>query len=695
MSRQSLSHHPLNPWHCAALVWLLGALGLALLLAAPSARAMETGEASRGTLLLQGEDGQRHPAPTLDTDVQMQVTAMLARVTVRQTFRNPGDRWAEGIYVFPLPENAAVDHMRMKVGERVIEGQIRERQAARKQYEQAKQTGRRAALVEQRRPNIFTTAVANIAPHGEVTVVIQYQQAVSWRDGRFSLRFPTVVEPRYIPGTPIREKVQLGTQGWARDTDQVPDASRITPPVRKPEQGPINPVHIHVDLAPGFPLASLASPYHRITTHESADDHYTIDLASGQVPADRDFVLQWTPLPGKAPKAALFTQHGGDGDYALLLLMPPGKETLAKQAGYRDVTFVIDTSGSMGGTSIHQAKAALQLGLDGLKPTDRFNVIEFNSNTRSLFPAVVDATPGNLARAKAWVDSLDANGGTEMLAALNAALGGQRDGRRLRQVVFLTDGAVGNEDALFRVIKQRLGDARLFTVGIGSAPNGHFMTKAAEYGHGSYTYIGSSNEVLARMGELLKKLEYPALTHIRVELPGDAKAEIYPRPLPDLYLDEPLQLVLRADQLPSRLLVRGEFGNRPWQVEVGLGTKGDRPGVAVQWARARIASLMDRYREAGDQARRMTARDAVLKTALAHHLVSRFTSLVAVDKTPARPAGQPLDSHALETNLPAGMQYKKVFGMARTATPAELELLLGALALLAAALLARRSRGAA
>lgn len=679
------------------LLGLLGLMALPMCLALPrDAAAAEAStqprEVTQGSLLLRADAPDRYiPAPTLHTDVAMDVTAMIARVTVRQRFRNPSTAWAEGVYVFPLPETAAVDRLRMRIGERIIEGQIKEREEAKKTYEQAKQAGQAASLVEQERPNIFTTSVANIAPGGEVTVEIEYQQDVSYRDRTFSLRFPMVVGPRYIPGTPLMQEAPIEAHidtfgnGWAMNTDQVPDASRITPPVRHPTKGPINPVSLTVRLNPGFALERLESPYHRIDVQAGTGYERRITLADGEVPADRDFELVWRSKESEAPQAALFTENKDGAAYAMLMLMPPGTEALNRQNGGREVTFVIDTSGSMHGASITQAREALLLALDRLTTNDLFNVIQFNSVTASLFSGVQPATRENVLLARAYVSQLQAEGGTEMRPALELALQEQSENNnRLRQVIFLTDGAVGNEDELFRLIRERLGRARLFTVGIGSAPNSHFMRKAAQFGRGSFTYIGDPREVFVKMEELLRRLEYPALTDIRIDLPKGATGEIFPEPIPDLYLGEPVVVALRAPTLPKELTVQGMFGNRPWRSTVSLSGGQQSAGVAVLWAGRKIASLMDRQVDARDETERQTLRRAVIDTSLAHHLVSRYTSLVAVDVTPVRPAQENLNTHAMETNLPHGWSYEHVFGMPQTATLADLNLLLGILLLVIA-----------
>ena len=548
--------------------------------------------------------------------------------------------------------------------------------AARTAYEQARQQGRRTSLVEQERPNVFTASVANIPPGAAITVEIEYQQAVRYDAGRFRLRFPMVVGPRYSPGT---------------DTDAVPDASRITPPVRHPSEGPINPVTLRVELDPGVPLAGVESPYHAIHTTALRDGRYEVALQQGSVAADRDFELAWEPVAGATPAAVLLTEAKGDEVFALLMVMPPAPAAAARERLPREAVFVLDHSGSMAGASIAQARAALKLALARLRPTDTFNVIRFNHRTDGLFPEARPATPQNLGAAERYVEALGADGGTEILPALARALdGGERPGR-VRQVIFLTDGAVGNEPRLFEAIRERLGDSRLFTIGIGSAPNSHFMREAARLGRGTFTHVGSPTEVQQRMTELFRKLESPALADLRLELPGAGDPEILPHPLPDLYAGEPVVVALRARTLPTHAVLRGRSGTTAWESEVPLRDSAPGAGLAVHWARAKIGALLDQRRAGAADG---DVRDAVIEVALRHQLVSAYTSLVAVDVTPARPADAPLTSHALATNLPHGWEYDAVLGAGQGATAAPLHLVIGLAALaIAAALRSWLGRG--
>lgn len=404
-----------------------------------------------------------------------------------------------------------------------------------------------------------------------------------------------------------------------------------------------------------------------------------MQLSATTVPADRDFVLQWAPTPADAPRAALFAEQIQGQTHALMMVMPPNDETAGVQPPAREVVFVVDTSGSMAGESMPQAKAALQLALQRLRPADRFNIIRFSDTTRSLYQASQTASPGNLSRASGFVSALLADGGTEMAPALRLALQDDRQGKELRQVVFLTDGAVGNEDALFDLIRTHLGRSRLFTVGIGSAPNSWFMTRAADFGRGSYTYIADQGQVQARMDDLFRRLERPAMTDLALNLPEGLSAEIHPERIPDLYDGEPLMVVMRfplaLESISGELSIQGQRGGRPWQVTLPLDRSGEGEGIGVLWARRRIADLMARERstEAGG------VREQIVDTALAYHLVSQYTSLVAVDVTPSRPLAETLASHAVPTHLPKGWEFDKVFGsLPRTATAAPLFLAMGA-----------------
>jgi Ca-activated chloride channel family protein len=658
---------PRVPWAIQlalfATLTLLAVIGAAWANAQDERRTERPRDAESGRLFFRNDDQAHVAAPLLNTDVRIAVSGVIARATVKQQFENTSPNWVEGIYVFPLPPDSAVDRLRLTIGERVITGTIEERQQAQRAYQQARAQGQRAGLVEQERPNIFTTSVANIGPGEKVTVEIEYQESLRYDQGRFTLRFPLVVGPRYIPG----ETVQVAARGWSPPTTQVPDAHRITPPVRDPAEGKGNPVSLQVDIDAGFKLATVESNTHAIATKEDSSGRTLVALADAFVPADRDFVLTWRPEAGSAPTAGLFAETREGRTHLLALLMPPGADAPSAVPA-REMIFVIDTSGSMEGTSIRQAKAALHLGLDRLKPGDTFNIIQFNSTASALFGGPQPVAADSLRMAHDYVEALRANGGTEMMSALGLALDGRTETERMRQVVFLTDGAVGNEDALFRRIQERLGDSRLFTIGIGSAPNAWFMARAAQAGRGTFTNIDKPGEVTQRMAALFEKLEKPALTDITVEWPVGLEVETYPAPIPDLYAGEPVVFAASTNAtLPADAVVRvsGRSGGQAWTRSLSLGGRDDRPGIAAVWARRKLAALEDSRL---DGAAQETVRAESLKLALAYQLVSRYTSLIAIDPMPVRPVNEPVVRGEVPTNLPDGWSHEAVFGRAKHAT---------------------------
>jgi Ca-activated chloride channel family protein len=619
-------------------------------------------------------------ATKLNTDVEIDVSGIVARVTVKQVFRNDGSTWSEGLYQFPLPDDAAVDRMRLQAGERIIVGEIQEKAAAQKAYETAKREGKRASLVNQQRRNLFTTSVANIGPGETVTIEISYLQPVAYDDGAFSLRFPTTLTPRYIPGQPLADKQG---SGWSPDTDQVPDASLVTPPMVTRSSD--HRIRLRASIDAGMPLEVIASRYHPIDVN-GADGSYTVTLRNSAEMMDHDFELVWRAALSKVPRVALFAEPQQDENHLLLLLLPPSQSAEQDAVPPRDLTLVIDTSGSMQGVSLEQAKQAVQLALDGLRDQDHFNLIQFNSVTDMLYPQSVPVTSETLRTARAWVQGLVANGGTEMRPALAMALRGSTS-KGLRQVVFVTDGSVGNETELFSFIEQKLGDTRLFTVGIGSAPNGFFMRKAAETGRGTFVTISALHEVQEKMTRLMSRLRDPVITDIQLEWPDGLGVTAYPERVADLYRGEPVLVSARLQTLPrdgDLLLVTGDSPAGAWSMQVPLAKPGSNAGIAALWARADIATLLDRARQQGNVE---AEREAVLATALRYHLVSPYTSLVAVDRTPVRPTDEALSRDKVPNLLPYGQSHRAIFGFPATATFGPLQRMLGAACLLLATLL--------
>lgn len=637
---------------------------------------LQPGDARSGSLLLKG-DGAYTEAIRLGIDVDITVSGPTLRTRVTQIFRNPTNDWVEATYVYPLATDGAVDTLKMVVGDRVIVGDIRERQQARVIYEQARRNGQKAALTEQERPNIFTNSVANIGPGETVLVQIEYQEPVHQAGNEYSLRVPLVVGPRYSPA-PIVQSVDFRKDGsgWgATNSDPVPDRDRISPPVLDPaknpsKNAPINPTSITVHLKAGFALGEVKSHHHNVKIESPDSTTRVVTLADGTVPADRDFELTWKPAAGKAPSVGLFREHVGDADYLLAFVTPPAAEQATQKPLPREVVFVIDNSGSMGGTSIEQAKASLLYALGRLQPNDRFNVIRFDDTMDVLFPTSLPADTAHVGEATSFVSALQARGGTEMVPAMRAALTDKLgDTNMVRQIVFLTDGAIGNEQQLFETITAMRGRSRVFMVGIGSAPNTYLMTRASELGRGAFTHIGSVEQVEERMRGLFAKLENPAVTGLTAKF-SEAKADVTPAIIPDIYRGEPLVLAAKLDKLAGSLEIKGRVGDRPWSVTLPLQDAAEGKGLSKLWARRKIGDA-----EVARTLRKMTPEDTdktILALALDHQIVTRLTSLVAVDKTPSRPEGERLKLSELPINLPAGWDFAKLFGERPQLTPTQL-----------------------
>ncbi|MFV9614961.1 MAG: marine proteobacterial sortase target protein [Gammaproteobacteria bacterium] len=632
-------------------------------------------QAQHGSVWLLPDNGIYIEAMQMQTDVDYEVTGSIARAKVKQKFKNSSSLWAEGMYVFPLPENAAVDHFRMIIGERIIEGQIKERVVAKRIYQRAKSAGKKASLIEQQRPNVFTTSLANIAPGEEITVEFEFQQLLDYKDNSYRLRFPMVVGPRYHteqnhPGLTSVENMAthaLDETSVYTETDQLNKAN--------------NPIHIHVLLDTGVSLYDLSSSYHRINIIQTSETRYSVSTMDKNMAADRDFELVWTPQLNNNPQLSAYNENINAENYTMLTLLPPELEHLQEKVQARDVVFVLDISGSMAGTSIAQAKASVITALDGLSSVDRFNIIWFNNETDRLFPKTVTASQQYIDYAKRFIDNLDADGGTEMLPALKLALSDNEEASRFRQVIFLTDGNISNETELFDVIDKQLGNSRLFTIGIGSAPNAYFMSKAAAKGRGTFTYIGNVNEVQEKTITLFKKLETPALINIQLAINSKTidknEYEVFPAILADLYAGETATILIKGKQLPRNITVKGNYGNSEWQTSSEL-TSTIQSGIRIAWARKKIASLMDLQHKSTAEDERAAIKKEVTQTALEHHLVSRYTSLLAVDVTPVNADGI-LYRQRLKNKLPHGWKNSTTANglmLAQTAAGSTLNLLM-------------------
>ena len=591
-------------------------------------------EAESGSMLFKFDDNTTFMQIALDTSVEMDITGNINRVIVEQVFTNPSDKWAEGVYVFPLPEDSAVDQLRMYVDERVIEGQIHEKEEAKKIYEKAKSEGKSASLVEQQRPNIFTTNVANIAPGGKIKVAIEYQQAVSISNNRYSVRFPMVVGDRYIPGAPIyTPDDSLGT---SFNTNEVKDASKITPISENHVRTLVDenyetnlPVRIDINLNAGFAIDTLNSTYHKVKTESLNQTTKYITLAEASQ-LDRDFELTWSANRSNEPEVALFAQENDNNVYLMLMAIPPKNEVFKRSDRPRELIFIIDSSGSMSGDSMRQAKDSLYEALERLKPTDRFNIIDFDSEFEPLFDSAMMASKFHMSEARGFIRKIDADGGTEMYNPIDFALKSRDSESKnyLRQIVFITDGQSSNEASIFNNVSYNIQNDRFFTIGIGSAPNSYLLTKLADFGRGAFTYIGSQQEVSQKMNRLFEKLESPALTDIQVNFPPEITSELAKDVIHDLYAGETITAAFKMNALPDSLEITGKTIDGEFNKTITIDKISGTSGVDILWASRKIDRLTDIFNNTFSSKATELAKKDITEISLDYHLVSRFTSLV-------------------------------------------------------------------
>ena len=629
--------------------------------------------------------------PLRHTDVHARISGGIAQVTVEQTFQNPYDRGIEAVYVFPLPHEAAVDDLEIHIGARVVRGDIRKRQEARQIYEQAKRQGRVAALLDEERPNIFTQSIANIQPGHEITVRLRYVETLKYEGRGYALVFPTVVGPRYIPGAPLGpvpagwggggdpgdghpESLAPGDSGtgWAEDTDRVPDASRITPPVVPPGTRSGHDIMITVDLDAGVPVVDLESVNHAVEIERHGARAASIRLRPSDTIPNKDFVLRYR-VAGAGPEFGVLAHRdaGGGGPGYFTLFMQPQAEVGAGQVRPKEMVFVLDTSGSMSGEPIAKAKAAVRWALQHLNPDDTFQVIRFSERASPFAPRPVPNTPENVQRALTYVERLQGEGGTEMLSGIQAALGFEPDPRRLRLVCFLTDGYIGNEAEILAEVRARLGGARLFSFGVGSSVNRYLLDNLAVEGRGAVDYIQLDAETRPLVQRFYERIARPYLTDISVEWRGLQVEDVYPERMPDLFAGQPLSLAgrYRAGGR-GEIVIRGKLGNRDFarRLRVDLPERErDNEALGVLWARRRIDSLTRRMLPGGGGGSSERGQDSgslereITATALEFRLVTRYTSFVAVDNQVVASDGKPM-LVAQPVEMPEGVSYEGVFG---------------------------------
>jgi len=598
-------------------------------------------EDTPGALTVIDEKGKlKAVCPLKHTDVKAEISGFISRVVVTQQFENPFKEKIEAVYTFPLPQNAAVDDMTMMVGDRTVRGKILQREEALKVYEEAKEAGQVASLLDQERPNIFTQSVANILPGEQVKITISYVETLSYVNGAYEFVFPMVVGPRYIPGA---AKQESQGKGFAPDTAQVPDASRITPTAAPAGVRSGHDVSLEVAIDAGMIIDNIDSKTHP-TDIQRADSHSArLRLKNEETIPNRDFILRYD-VAGQAIQDALLTHRSDKGGFFTLTLQPPERVT-SQDVTPKELVFVLDTSGSMSGFPIEKAKETMKLALDSLYPSDTFNLITFAGDTRILFPEPVPATPANLAKAQALLSGSAGYGGTEMMKAIKAALEPSDDQSHVRIVCFMTDGYVGNDMEIISEV-QKHPNARVFSFGIGSSVNRFLLDKMAEAGRGEVEYVGIKDDGSAAAKRFHERIRNPLLTDIAIEWNNLPVADVYPQRIPDLFSAKPLVIKGRFTAAGrGSIRLKGKMAGVDFVRDIPVEfpeTMASHDVLAPLWARARIDDLMGQdFNGAQSGTIRPDLKKTITQLGIEYRLMTQFTSFVAVEERVVTERGQP------------------------------------------------------
>lgn len=615
-----------------------------------------------GSLVTSVPDAQNEPhqvpVPLKHTDVKASIMGSLSTVEVTQQFFNPFSGKIEAVYVFPLPQDAAVSDFLMTVGDRVIRGIIREREEAKQIYEQARAQGYVASLLTQERPNIFTQRVANIEPGKGIDITITYFNTLSYVDGSFEFVFPMVVGPRFNPayttdGVYARPEGVYHQGIW---NDKATEVQYLRPDHRSGHD-----ISLTVDIdTGGAGLESIVCNSHVVEVARPSSGEAgraVVRLGAADTVPNKDFVLRYR-LSGDGVRTSAVASVGEkDGFFSMMLLPPEELGALARQP--LEMVFVLDCSGSMNGEPIAQAKRAIERALRRLGPDDTFQLIRFSNNASSLGRAPISATPENVRRGLDYLAGLNSEGGTMMIEGIKAALDFPHDPRRFRFVSFLTDGYIGNESEILGAIEAKLGPTRIFSFGIGSSVNRYLMDSMARAGRGCVAYLAAGESATELMDAFMDRISHPAMTDITIDASGLGGAEVYPSRVPDLFVGRPVYISGRFGAGAGTPVIRvsGNVGGArrtidvPVRVNAVAGSSAKALGAV--WARHKIGDLAD-----GAAAENLAElAGGIRQVALEFGLMSPYTAFIAVDSS-TRTEGSYGTTVAVPVQVPQGVRYE-------------------------------------
>ncbi len=596
--------------------------------------------------------------PLKQTEVKAKIAGNISRVEVIQKFENPFPESLEAVYVFPLPGEAAVDDMEIKIGDRTIKADIKRRDEALEIYQKARQQGRTAGLLEQERDNIFTQSLANIKPGEKIEVKIRYTESLKFVGGDYEFVFPTVVGPRYI----------------SRNTT---DATRINPPVLAPGTRSGQDIGISVEIDAGVPIGDVRSTSHQITTNRSGNI-VRVQLANSDTIPNKDLILRYR-VAGENTQATVLTQSDQRGGHFAAYLIPALNYKI-NEIVPKDVVFLMDTSGSQQGEPLAKSKELMRRFIQGLNPNDTFTIIDFANTAQALSTTPLANTPQNRQTAINYIDKLQANGGTELLNGIQTVMNFPAAAAvRLRSIVLITDGYIGNEKEVLALVQRSLKPGnRLYSFGVGGSVNRFLLNRLAQVGRGMSQVIRQDEPSAEAAEKFFRQINNPVLTNIQISWEGmGEKPEIYPIAPPDLFTSQPLVLFGRkADRAIGKLRIRGTLaGGKAYEqvLPVNFAQSGGRQrestsvaataadfgnsAVAQLWGRSRIQDLMNQM--FGGETKSLV--ESVTDTALTYRLLSEYTAFVAVsEEVRVEPDGSSRRVQ-VPVELPQGVRYEGIF----------------------------------
>lgn len=610
--------------------------------------------------------------PLKETQVKAKIAGNISRVEVIQKFENPFSAPLEAVYVFPLPDEAAVDDLEIKIGSRTIKADIKRRDEALEIYKKARQQGRTTGLLEQERDNIFTQSLANIKPGEKIEVTIRYTESIKFVGGDYEFVFPMVVGPRYISGNSIPPNPPLLRGGYSSDTD------RINPPVIAPNTRSGHDIAVSVEIDSGIPVSDVRSTSHQITTDRSGNT-VSVQLANSDTIPNKDLILRYR-VAGENTQATVLTQSDKRGGHFAAYLIP-ALNYKSNEIVPKDVVFLMDTSGSQQGEPLVKSKELMRRFIQGLNPNDTFTIIDFANTAKALSTTPLANTSENLKRAINYIDKLQADGGSELLNGIRTVMNFPApETGRLRSIVLITDGYIGGENEVLAFVEQNLKPGnRLYSFGVGGSVNRFLIDRLAQVGRGTSQVIRQDEPSAEAAEKFFRQINNPVLTDIQISWEGiGEKPEIYPIAPPDLFASQPLVLFGRkGDRTNGQLRLRGtQADGKTYEqilpvnfAQAVSGRQRESNSVAVTntdfgnsaiaqlWARSRIKDLMNQM--FGGETKSLV--ESVTNTALNYRLLSEYTAFVAVsEEVRVEPDGTRRRVQ-VPVELPQGVSYEGVF----------------------------------